>query len=258
MFVQTIFSRTKKGVVCGVPQGSVIGPTLFLIYVNDIVNLNLQSKSLLFADDTVIYYSGKDKEQVKTQILKDLDILTQWCYYNKLSVNVSKTKCMVFGNGFTACNTEVDNISLCGSVIETVQTYEYLGVMIDANVTFKDHLSKIVRNVNNKLYLLSILRKQITVQCAVLLYKSMILPYFEYGDVFLSACTVTDLSKLQILQNRGLRIVFKRNSYSSVNQLHIDANILPLSYRQKISVIKLMFDMKCNSELLDVRDLSTR
>ena len=255
--LEGVFSE-KQNVECGVPQGSVIGPMLFLIYVNDIISLNLKSKVLLFADDTVIYYRGKDLENVSRQVQEDLDILSKWCCFNKLCVNVDKTKTMFFGNNFNFVNTDNCNLKLCDREIENVQTYEYLGIVIDVNVSFKDHALKIIRTINNKLYLLSLLRKQLTTKCAILLYKSMILPYFEYGDVFISACTEAILSRLQLLQNRGLRIAFKRDPLSSVNQLHIDAHLLPLKFRRKISTIKLMFDMKDNDELRDNSRLFTR
>ena len=249
---------SKKHTICGVPQGSVIGPILFLIYVNDMLNLNVKSKITLFADDTVMYLNGKDLDVLKCQLQLDLNALSKWCCYNKLCINVCKTKAMLFGDGFGASNSVCPDLLLCNNVIEKVNKYEYLGVIVDENLTFNEHALKVTNNVISKLHLLSLLRKQITCKCAVAVYKTMILPLFDYGNVFLTSCNEAVITKLQRLQNRGLRVVLKRNCYASVNLLHVDAKILPLKYRQKLSVIKLMFNMKSNLEMRDVRPFSTR
>ena len=248
----------KKITLCGVPQGSVIGPLLFLIYVNDIAELNLKSKISLFADDTVIYISSKDINYVKCQLQMDLDVISKWCCYNKLSINVGKSKAMLFGNGYGSCNVICPNLVLCDEVIGNVKSYNYLGIIIDENLTFNEHLLKIIRSVNNKLHLLSLLRKQITCVCAIAVYKTMVLPLLEYGNVFLSSCSETNIKKIQYLQNRGLRIALKRNWYAHVNRMHLDANILPVEYRIKLSIAKLMFSMKNSCNFRDERQLSTR
>ena len=94
----------------------------------------------MFADDTVIYLSGKDSEDVTRLVQEDLDVFSRWCCYNKLSVNVRKTKAMMFGNAFTHFNSDVFNVKLCGNEIDKAPKYEYLGIVIDENVTFTDHL----------------------------------------------------------------------------------------------------------------------
>ena len=248
----------KKQTLCGVPQGSVIGPLLFLIYVNDIAELNLRSKISLFADDTVIYFSGKDIDYISCQLQMDLDVISKWCCYNKLCLNVGKSKAMLFGNGYGACNAVCPDLTLCNGTIENVKSYNYLGIILDENMTFNDHVSKVIQNVNSKLHLLSLLRGQITCVCAVAVYKTMILPLIEYGNVFLTSCSDINLKRIQRLQNRGLRIALKRNFYAPVSRMHIDANILPVEYRVNLAIGKLMFTMKNSCNLLDMRQLSTR
>ncbi len=87
---------TKRYVTCGVPQGSVLGPLLFIIYTNDLPNCLDLSKCILFADDTTIYRSGSDVNQLKLDIERDLEKLDDWFRANKLSLNVQKTHFMVF------------------------------------------------------------------------------------------------------------------------------------------------------------------
>ena len=81
---------------CGVPQGSVLGPLLFLVYMNDVENVIINSKIHLYADDMVICISGRKKNRMQKWIQKDLEKVTDWCISNKLSVNITKTKYMIF------------------------------------------------------------------------------------------------------------------------------------------------------------------
>ena len=82
----------------GVPQGSILGPALFILYVNDMCNVSKSLKSILFADDTNLFYAGKDLNEVCELVSRELDILHMWFQVNKLSLNVAKTNFMIFGN----------------------------------------------------------------------------------------------------------------------------------------------------------------
>lgn len=245
-------------VKCGVPQGSVIGPLLFLIYINDIGDLSLHSKLSLFADDTVIYCQGENVQSIVQYLQEDLNTMYKWCIYNKLTINANKTKCMVFGNSFKKPLIDDPKLYIDNSELQFVNNYEYLGVVIDPGLNFKQFIAKVFGKVGYKLHLLSLLRKKITTKCAVTLYKTMILPYFEYGNVFLLSCTEFDRNKLQRLQNRCLRVVFRRDNYSNVFELHMDAHLLPLKMRQIISLLKLMFQESKNISLLSLTDVHTR
>ena len=88
---------TKLNVNCGVPQGSVLGPLLFLIYVNDMKNVLLHSKHYLYADDTVIFMSGNNTIDVVNKLHSDLDCYSEWCRGNKLTVNTKKSNFVIYG-----------------------------------------------------------------------------------------------------------------------------------------------------------------
>ena len=95
-------------------------------------------------------------------------------------------------------------------------------------------------------------------KAAVMVYTSMVLPFFEYGNVFLSTCTERDLTKLQRLQNRGLRTALGKENTSNVYDMHMDAHILPIKLRAKIALMKIMFSLKQNDQFIDNRVLTTR
>ena len=191
------YKSTEHKVVCGVPQGSILGPLLFIIYMNDISRLPLTSNLLLFADDTVLYYSDTCMKNLYSTMQNDLDMVINWCSFNKLCINSNKTKATLFDKSFSrSC---VSNLSLYifGDVVEHVEHYEYLGIIVDDKLSFKNYSIKCSNRANNKIYQLKKIRGCITTKCALTIYKSMVLPLVEYGGLFLDTCTDNVQTKIQ-------------------------------------------------------------
>ena len=131
-------------VLCGVPQGSILGPKLFILYVNDICNISKILKFVLFDDDTNIFCSGHDAMQLSRAISNELDKLSVLFAVNKLILNVSKTNFMVFGNSKHR-NTTLQ-VSIKNSNIKTVYVTKFLGILIDDRLNWKEHISLICSN----------------------------------------------------------------------------------------------------------------
>ena len=200
-------TSTCLPVTCGVPQGSILGPLFFIIYVNDLLTLFQEGgvKITLYADDTVMYTSDINSEKAASCLEQGLKKLAMWCIKNKLTINVKKTKHMVI------CPTRRPDICpavvLNGEKLDTVRKYNYLGVYIDDDLTFESYLNEKCNKVNVRIYQLGRLRKFITSGIACLIYKQTILPVVEYADQMVESGPTEKVRRLQTLQERALRII---------------------------------------------------
>ena len=130
-----------KGITCGVPQGSVLGPLLFLIYINDLPNISKKLKFYLFADDTNIYLESHDLQSLEKTMNKELEKLFEWLCINRLSLNISKTNFIIFCHA-NKPKTPV-TILINKEAIDEVTHVKYLGILIDSQLTFKQHIGEL-------------------------------------------------------------------------------------------------------------------
>ena len=135
-----IFSETRY-ITCGVPQGSVLGPLLFLLYINDLPNISKKLKFFLFADDTNIFFESSKLHEIEKTVNKELIKLNVWLNVNRLSLNISKTNFVIFApvNKPMKCITILIN----RQAIAQKDYVKYLGVLIDSRLTFQQHISSI-------------------------------------------------------------------------------------------------------------------
>ena len=122
-------------------------------------------------------------------------------------MNVNKTKYMVFGSKHALARAGTNTLLVNGKPLDRVYSYCYLGVTLDPSLTFDKHVSKTIGRVSGKLKQLQKMRYFLNTKASTLVYKNMILPILEYGDIFLSAATKLNRQQLQTLQNRALRII---------------------------------------------------
>ena len=141
----------------GVPQGSVLGPLLFLIYVNDITNIIENSKISMYADDTVIYISNRNLDNAIALIQSDLNSLYTWCNRNKVTVNCKKTKFCLFGMRSNIKGSRMLDVrlSLNANILERECSYKYLGLILDEHLNYNKHIKEMTKLISHKLYLLS-------------------------------------------------------------------------------------------------------
>ena len=184
---------------CGVPQGSILGPLRFLIYINDLCTVCKNTIPVLFADDTNLFSGGVDG------VNHDLAVITKWLKVNKLSLNIKKTHYICF----TTKNKIKPDISLNidGQYIAEVTSSKFLGVIIDDKLNWRDHVSFACRKVARGLGVIIKTRKVLQKGSLISLYYSFIYHYLIYCNQILGPACKTQIEPLFILQKKALRII---------------------------------------------------
>ena len=221
-----------KNIICGVPQGSILGPLLFILYINDIINTSSILEFILFADDTTIVYSHQDISSQITMINKELEEINNWFKANKLSVNASKTNCMLLGtrqmiskiDNHASQQQEVD-IILDDKKLERVTKTKFLGVTIDENLTWKYHIDCISKTISRNIGIINKLKHFIPEYILYTLYCTLILPYINYGILIWGNTCKMYLDKLLKLQKWALRTISNSHYRSHSTPLFVKYNI---------------------------------
>ena len=197
---------TTQPISCGVPQGSILGPLLFTLYVNDLSSVAVHGKVVLYADDTAIFLSGKNIEDIQEKLNSDLERISAWLYANKLTLNANKTKTMLFATNQRLARLDTELSVTAGDIeLEKVPCFKYLavGLHFDPVLNWKQHTEFISKKISQRIGVLKRTRNCLTTDTANLLYKSLILPIISYGDTVWSKGGKANLVRLQRLQNRG-------------------------------------------------------
>ena len=197
---------------CGVLQGSVLGPLLFLLYVNDISYSSNQLNFLLFADDTNLLYADNNLRSLEVTVNKKLTSVCNWLIANKLSLNTKKSNFVIFRPYQKRMNFEVtiklfDQDKNSSISLEKKDNVKYLGVLIDSNLTWKQHILFISSKISKSLGMISRLRHFVPTDTLLSIYRSLIQPYITYGIAVWGQAAQTNLDKLLILQKRALRLI---------------------------------------------------
>ena len=125
------YDSDKRNISCGVPQGSTLGPLLFILYINDLIYSLQKSTSSHFADDTCIMYANKKLKSLETTLNTELKGVTDWLQANRLSLNIDKTKLLIFHSKYQKANLDSFSIEMKDKKIKRVETVRYLGIFID-------------------------------------------------------------------------------------------------------------------------------
>jgi len=242
----------------GVPQGSVIGPILFLIYCNDLPNCLTSTKCVQFADDTTIYLPADNSTNLLTNKMnEDLQNLQKWCESNSLKINPTKTNFMIF-NQQTNTNPQAYQVRMGPSIIEQVNKYKMLGVWIDDQLKWQAHIDYIHRKISQGLFALKLIKSYASKKTLLNVYHALVQSHLQYGIITWGLASQTNIRKLQVQQKKAIRLVHKTPYNSHTPPLFRDAKVLRLQELFTLHASLLMYNLHANTLPANIKDCFTR
>ena len=212
---------------CGVPQGSILGHILFLLYFNDIINSTEHLSFTLFADDTNVFYKSKSLDELNKTVNKELTNLSPWFRSNKLSLNINKTKFILFTNK-KKVNNNLINIKIDSEEIKRVSVTKFLGMIIDEHLTWKPQIKHLSSKISRNIGSINKIKYYLPKHALKTLYYSMIYPYLLYGNIVWASTYKTNINRLQILQKKAIRIITNSDYLSHTSDLFEKEKILTI------------------------------
>ena len=222
------FSK-EHSVTTGVPQGSLLGPLLFLMYFNDFPECLKFSRVIMYADDTVVYFAHKDKAIIKDCLNEDFMNISKYLDECELIINLKKGKAesMLFANSKKLSKIDSPlNIKYREVTINNTNSYEYLGNQIDQSVLLTINFQKRYRKASGRIRLLQRVRQYLTVEAAEKIFNMMIVPLLTYCCLLKLPLTKTQTSMLSSLQNRASSVIYgndnrEKKIVSILHQRHV-------------------------------------
>ena len=193
----------------GVPQGSILGPLIFNIFVNDSANVLTFSILDMYADDMTLYVTGKSVSEVQSKLEKDLYQIVKWCDRNGLIINIDKSKCLIICTSQKRRHLDISKLYLNvkGITLECVNEIKILGLTIDHNLTWHAHINTVCTKMSRMIGILWRIRDLLSQSMKQMFYNAYILPSLDYALIAWSGLSDGDLNRILLLQKRAVRVV---------------------------------------------------
>ena len=216
----------------GVPQGSILGPILFIAFTTDLAKEVPESKIVAYADDAAILVSASNLETLQTRIEKILQQVQEWYTSNGLLINPSKTEYMVLGKGnIMEINVKEGDNNI---PIQSKKHLKVLGVTIDQRLSWNEHVTTIKKKTTNAIRNIARTSAILPLKSRQMLTEALVTPHYNYCDVVYDGCSEKAKNNLQRNQNYAARALLGRSKYSSATEALKQLNWLPLEKRRKL------------------------
>lgn len=240
----TVSSRANE-IICGVPQGSILGPVLFLIYINSIINIKLKGKVYMFADDTTLIYSADSIQQIRNAIESDLSVLSSWLSYNKLSINYSKSAFMYITKRRLSSDLKSD-IKFNNEIIKYSTDIKFLGIILDEHLSWSKHIESIRKKISPVIGVLYRIRHQITLKYLKCIYFSLIYSKLQYLISVWGTARLSIIKPIKILQNKVIKCIYKLEHLEPTRNLYKPRQLLDINTIYKFKVLNFIHSVIYN------------
>ena len=223
----------------GVPQGSIIGPLLLSIHLNNLICSSDKLNFLMYADDTTIYFHLEDFEpkRIESKINNELERVNIWLKLNKLSLNIKKTKLMIFGRKqkkINEINVSIDNVQ-----IERVHTFNFLGIMLDESLTWTDHTNMVANKISRVTGVLYRLKSVFPKEILLTLYNTLIGSYINYGLLVWGVKS----NRIEVPQKKAIRLATNSTYFAHTTPLFKSEGLLIVYDIFKLKLVKFFYKL---------------